>query len=261
MTDERQQDDTVSAEYRELAREKTPAHLDARVLGMARKHAKRPSYAGSIRWTRPLAWAATITLCLAITLEIARTPPARVEADARSPVVEADTVTLPEAEVEAAAAPARARRSVEQAEDRSVDQARPASLPSESQSLQKKEAKERPNTAEEIVVSGARLADAPLPASAASNFEVRDEEMLQRADDMADARSGNEEPLPEKLSFNAGVAADRDTNSDSLCPEAERGSPETWLKCIDGLRETADAGAIRQEIDRLTAVFPDFQLP
>ena len=81
MTNERQHpdsaaetDETVSATYRELSREGTPNYLNERVLQQASKKALRPRYARSIVWTRPLAWAATVGLCLAIVLEVTRVP-------------------------------------------------------------------------------------------------------------------------------------------------------------------------------------------
>lgn len=80
MSDEREQarieteqHREVSSLYRELAQEQTPDHLDTQVLKDA-KRAARSGYARSRRWTRPLAWAAMIMLCLAITLQLTRLP-------------------------------------------------------------------------------------------------------------------------------------------------------------------------------------------
>lgn len=80
MSDEREQarieteqHRQVSSLYRELAQEQTPDHLDTQVLKDAKK-AARSGYARSRRWTRPLAWAAMIMLCLAITLQVTRLP-------------------------------------------------------------------------------------------------------------------------------------------------------------------------------------------
>jgi len=74
MTDERPQDERVTAAYRDLAAERSPAHLDDKILRMAASQAQHRRYARSVTWTRPLAWAATIVLCLAITLELTRVP-------------------------------------------------------------------------------------------------------------------------------------------------------------------------------------------
>ena len=111
MTNERQHpdsaaetDETVSATYRELSREGAPNYLNERVLQQAARKALRPRYARSIVWTRPLAWAATVGLCLAIVLEVTRVPTPEV-------VVIEDAIDFPVAESpapEEAQAPAQA---------------------------------------------------------------------------------------------------------------------------------------------------------
>ncbi len=70
MSNDRDQDEQVSAAYQSMARERTPEHLDQKVLRMAKANAERPQYSRWIAWSRPLAWAATVALCLAITLEV-----------------------------------------------------------------------------------------------------------------------------------------------------------------------------------------------
>ncbi|MEJ2297650.1 MAG: hypothetical protein P8X94_03925 [Woeseiaceae bacterium] len=59
----------VSAAYRDLAKESTPPALDRRILDVASREGR--SRYGIVRtWMRPVAWAATIGLSLAILLEI-----------------------------------------------------------------------------------------------------------------------------------------------------------------------------------------------
>lgn len=116
MTDERADDETVSAAYRDLAGEHCPAQLDKEVLRLAESHAQHANYARSINWTRPLAWAATIALCLAITLEINRVPAPeemanRAEAKALPEAAEADDAAVGRAQkLEDAPASERYRR-------------------------------------------------------------------------------------------------------------------------------------------------------
>ena len=72
MSDERfnpDSDPLVSRTFRELETVSSPAHLDEAILGEARR-AARPRYAKLRRWTRPVAWAATIGLSLAIVLQL-----------------------------------------------------------------------------------------------------------------------------------------------------------------------------------------------
>lgn len=112
MTNERQHpdftaetDETVSATYRELSREGAPNHLNEKVLQQAAERALRPRYSRSVMWTRPLAWAATVGLCLAIVLEVTRVPtPEIVITDDANRSLEAE----PSSVAEEAQAPAQA---------------------------------------------------------------------------------------------------------------------------------------------------------
>ena len=104
MTNERQHpdsaaetDETVSATYRQLSREGAPNHLNDKVLQQAARNALRPRYSRSIMWTRPLAWAATVGLCLAIVLEVTRVPtPETVMTEDTIEFLEAEPLTAPE---------------------------------------------------------------------------------------------------------------------------------------------------------------------
>ena len=80
MTNERNRPDanglhdaSVSRAYADLATERAPAQLDQAVLRKAQKAAERP-YRRSILWTRPVAWAAVVAICLAITLQVTQVP-------------------------------------------------------------------------------------------------------------------------------------------------------------------------------------------
>jgi len=80
MTEERNRpeldgevDSHVTRTYKEVASECAPEHLDRAILKQA-ADAARPRYLKSISWTRPMAWAATITLCVGLVLEITKAP-------------------------------------------------------------------------------------------------------------------------------------------------------------------------------------------
>jgi len=66
-------DERVSRSYRDVATETAPRRLDSAVLAQA-AGAARSRYARSLAWTKPLAFAATIVLCVTIVLELTRTP-------------------------------------------------------------------------------------------------------------------------------------------------------------------------------------------
>lgn len=72
MSNERNEsgnDARVTDAYRQLANERTPPHLDDKVLRMAAREG-RTRYSLLRAWMRPAAWAATIGLSLAIMLEL-----------------------------------------------------------------------------------------------------------------------------------------------------------------------------------------------
>ena len=82
-------DRLVADTYKALAREQAPEHLNEKVLRLA--SGRRSRYSLTRAWTRPVAWAATIGLSLALVLELNRLPqiepePAAVSASDRDSV-------------------------------------------------------------------------------------------------------------------------------------------------------------------------------
>ena len=76
MSNERQERDNdprVSSSYRELATERSPKKLDDAILRKAHA-ATRPAYGRLRLWVRPLAWAATVAISLAIVLQVTQVP-------------------------------------------------------------------------------------------------------------------------------------------------------------------------------------------
>jgi len=81
MNDERSNPDfaddgdrLVSETYRDLARERAPQALNKTILRRATA-ASRQGYLRSASWMRPMAWATTVGLCLAIVFEVTHVPP------------------------------------------------------------------------------------------------------------------------------------------------------------------------------------------
>jgi hypothetical protein len=242
MTDERQQDEKVSLAYRDLAGERTPAHLDEKVMRMAANQAEHPRYSQSIRWTRPLAWAATIALCLAITLEVTRTP--TPEAIAVLPAsnmpeqklsVPADA-SLPQ-KTELAKAPAAAAEQEDVVRSRRKQAADQPQREVQEREIQEREIHDRFN-------AELREDDAieEVLAAPAMEFRAADTAMLQRAEEIAAMASGTSAAL-------------------SPCSDEARNTPESWLKCIEGLELSGETAAAALERESLIEVFPDFPLP
>jgi len=101
-----QDNERVSATYRDIATESTPPGLDRRVLDAAKREA-RPRYGLVRAWIRPLAWAATVGLSLAFLLEMTwfTEPPPAPE-----PIPRAAPARQPEPATPPAALEERARR-------------------------------------------------------------------------------------------------------------------------------------------------------
>ena len=98
MSNDPNQDQRVSQTYRSLANEQAPPELDRKILAMAANAGKRPLYSRWMSWTRPVAWAATITLCLAITLELSRDQSVIIPAEVAYDVAIPTAVRAPQAE-------------------------------------------------------------------------------------------------------------------------------------------------------------------
>lgn len=144
----------VARAYRELATERAPATLNEQVLRQAAHEAGRgyPRWSG---WLRPLAWAATVGLTLAIVIAIVDTP--LPDDDPQTGVYREEALPAPAA----ATAPA-------------ANQHRDA----------------RPEAAKDAPAERSRSAGDRSPASAA--FAVDDTSLLEQAADIAATRAGSE---------------------------------------------------------------------
>jgi type II secretory pathway component PulM len=165
MSNEPHKDDSVSTAYRDLAQERTPEHLDRKILAMAAKSAQQPSYSRWIRWARPVAWAATIVLCLAITLELAWQP--AVQTPAGSP-----STTLPQLQKQEASqqvhgpAPTAARPDADKAD---------AELQQEvAESIANTDAAEKAGVARSASMQAVESVASDAPAAAARSRSIAD---------------------------------------------------------------------------------------
>jgi len=236
MTNERQHpdsaaetDEAVSATYRELSREGAPNYLNEKVLQQAARTALRPRYSRSIMWTRPLAWAATVGLCLAIVLEVTRVPapeivvrPGLMSPEPVSPELQ-DSL---EAELPLAPSPKLVSEPVQA----------PVQMKSEAL-LDKKSQLGRA---------------AAKQASNEPRSEVRMRDAASEAD--ADLITVEEKAGIAALALPASIA----TNE---CAEEVRANPVTWLECIADLEKTGDTEAALRQREALKEAFPQFEMP
>ena len=259
MSNDRPQDDRVSTTYRSLANERTPQHLDDKILQMAAAKAQQPRYSRWMAWSRPLAWAATITLCLAITLELTREP--SLEPGATMPEeVTASPVAANDAPVAdyapAAAAPAAAESAAiaprpDELRERETSDAFAKSMASEKTALARSAAMQP--TANLIAEPEAEPEPAQQeqehPARESAEFADLDARYEAAAVSMMSADAEADQVVLEEI-----VVQDE-------CAETVRSDPETWLECILELEEAGDDEAAERQREALVEVFPDFKMP
>jgi hypothetical protein len=219
-------DESVARAYRNLADERAPEHLDRAVLGSAAR-AVRPGYARSRAWTRPLAWAATIALSVAIVLELTRTPAPEEIASWQAPAA------LDEAEAVAPANRARRDAGKTSAEGRSVDliqDARDKTRPVQKTAV--------PVVPESRAHDESRAADSPVAAADQSSLHAL-------APEPAAAASGAETAVSDP----------------GRCPAEATRQPSTWLECIGRLERAGLVDEAAEERELLRDAFPGFELP
>lgn len=253
MTDERQNDEFVSASYREVAKETTPSNLDEIVLRMAVNAAQRPQYSRFISWTRPLAWAATIALCLAITLEVTRVPVPDEAFSQSMPKQKLDKEADAFDDEIPAAATSLAPQKLEQAK------IQPAAAPA-SRDQEMLDDGLRKRAVEEPRREGRGRSLAPL------TFEVKDANVLQHVEELERLQSGtNNEQGPEEVVVSSSATADiafaADIEAPRGCPDNMRTTADIWLECITALKDAGDVTTAEYEEELLIEVFPDFKMP
>ncbi len=254
MTEERSHPDTdgvsdplVSRTYRESAQERVPDALDRAVLQQARQNAGN-RYSRSVIWLRPMAWAATIGLSLAIVIELANLPqptsemlalpdavaPQRLESKAQQSI---DSKAQQNLDVEVLEL--RARKTVD-------DQGR-VSLQN-APTLGKTEAPE------------SALEPEPGLASDADTFRLQDAPVLEEAEAIARSREDNSKKLDagSVANFSRPAATAR---VPMPCEAEIRLTPETWLECIMELEDAGLDDMASRQREQLQESFPDFDLP
>lgn len=215
--------DVVSAAYRELAVETTPPGLDEAILAMAKtgNAALRQTDNRMFRWTRPLAWAATVGLCLAIVLEVSRQQPtvgydhaakpetAALEGELPDQSGHEERQSLPEAELDRSTLADRNREALQQLSPVSIEP------------------------------------KAGNDASAAPGAPVLPAAESEAAIDETSAVATEATAL--KRSFDEVAGCHRDT----------RASAELWLECIRTLRRDGKTDLATSEYTEYLKRFPD----
>jgi hypothetical protein len=241
MTNERmtnkpgeESDALVSETYREIARENVPESLDNAVLKAAAK-AARPRYSRSIAWTRPAAWAATITLSVALVLELTREP---------TPQPATTRAVLPGSAAEpAAASGAEQRDDTSRLElEESDGVAKRERAPSASENFAPSDA-DMLRQAEEMARTQEGQSDQPATVVPAAKSRL------------APAAAAFE--LSSKSSLDSAAMA---SDEISTCDAAQIADPESWLECIRELEAVGLTDPANEQRALLAEAFPDFDI-
>ena len=227
MNDERdttEMDRLVSEAYRAAATENVPTHLSEKILQMAAsepaKQQQRSPYGIAASWLRPAAWVATISLSLAIVLEVTEDPAPEVP---QSPVstVAPTASRLEEATIEVNAADEKPRLNKMQA---------PAAMPAERKT-----------------------------AASDGRDIALDRNTLQESESLADTRvDANRQREVSGSLARAIEAAKKESDDADACNSESRETAELWIACIEILRETGRTAEAASEYDELARKFPDF---
>ncbi len=260
-------DDLVSTTYREVATESAPDELNRSVLQLAAAEA-RPRAARGNSWMRPMAWAATIGLSLAIVLQLSEAP------QPEPAMFDALGVTAP--------APATKSRLQDSAD---VAELHETSMQHDNATYEKDA-----DSARRSLVKEEEIVATPATVSAAEEKKLKDVEMRQQEagkgskPDMSaafDADDGdvNHDPYalvePQREDPPASAQAKRAAPSsameanyatvemaarerDAACDTQAIATPETWTDCISELLEAGRSDDADSELERLRQTFPDF---
>lgn len=236
----------VSAAYRETATERVPDNLDRAVLKEAALAAAKGSRKRG-RWIRPLAFAATVGLSLAIVLEITGSPELNAPLfdgaaetatfdDSARPQSREDRDTLPTRSRQAPLAGGNTAPAMQQAPEAKQKPDGPASVRLEAEPVGRQDIKK-----ESDVFTGA-LEEA--------RSSVREEQ------EKAAARLPAQTPAatPMELSADLYLAPE---STEFACEPAVRSDPESWLACIESLQDGGRAEEAALELLEFERAYPD----
>jgi len=238
MTSERDKfegDERVAEAYRELGAEKAPESLNQTILEMAAVGSKRAVVRNLLSgaWMKPLAWAATIGLSLAIVLDLTEVPSATVRYDA---VPSADSVLEEIAIQDTEELQTGANRSAITKDEAAGDV-----------EVFRRETKGKMD----FVTAPAQKPSSPGPTTV-SVGQMPDDPQHNARKRVADSPAANE-PI---ASF-AVMAEEKETDAVESCNAQARLSAEDWLACIDNLRQSGAMEAADREYEALILEYPN----
>ncbi len=246
MTNERDKEDMdtrVSDAYRELSAPRVPDHLNQTILRMAANKSPGKGNLLFAAWVKPVTLAATIALSLAIVLELAEVPTSPIQMEVapagmsqaesvREEFTPQETDSLDRAEGRAHSQLQRDPMSVREDESTSADGLIVEELVLKDTDRAKSEAKGK------IDSFAASPATAALPAARKRAADVPD------SNQPAAMSLDSDQVVAERLIATEPVAsieimgAAKESSAAATCDDIARQSADTWLECIDKMRES-----------------------
>jgi len=220
-------DRLVSAIYRDLANERAPRALNKSILRQATA-ASRMGFQRSVSWLRPMAWVATVGLCLAIVLEVTQVPPPESAVfDMPNDVVGLSSTEIVEKTVPLKMPPRKSKSGMSYKSDTRLPAAISAPEPARPAEVKRTNGQQpmqelRDSTAADVAVK----------------FDISNQEREQVL----------------QPGFSQGAVAGQGPH----CNEAATAAPVTWLECIVRLENAGLANAARTQRELLHRSFPDF---
>jgi len=230
MTTDRDQDtrdELVSHTYRELGAPNTPLHLNKTILQMASDDGRRGGIRNTLHlaWMKPVAWAATIGLSLAIVLELTEVPSGAVRPDnmpAVQSVEDKEGRTLSVQKIKAGFEQAASEPALEEAVTHEL----------------------------EILIPDAKgpasVMAAPAPAVDLPAVNVS----------AARKRSADEATIGATASYSAASLERQESDVADSCDSAARQNFESWTNCIEELRLAGANTAADREYEALILEYP-----
>jgi hypothetical protein len=230
-TDPFERDELVAETYRELGVETAPEHLNQGILRMASGGAKQAGARNLLfaAWMKPVAWAATIGLSLAIVIEITQVPTPAVRSDG-APAAESIREEARKTNAPGAAATFT---------DAIVEEISVTDTATDDVEVFSRETKGKLNPV---------AAQSPSPVSAAELPASPQTSARKRAADLP----ADSEPI---ASFSV-LAEQNESDIDDSCDAAVRLSREDWLECIDNLRQSGADEAADLEYEAFVLEYP-----
>ena len=230
-------DKLVSETYRELGVEKAPEHLNQNILRMAAADGKLGRSNGFLSgaWMKPVAWAATIGLSLAIVLELTEVPTTAVPLDSVPAVQSVSEESMAEDFI------AKDKQALERAEERMRQQNGAIQL-----DAREDEFVQDASTA----VHENKLARRPAASVPMSEPEPAIDQPVRRkvaADEFA---------AQERISGLVMSSAVLESELDGFCDSEARKSAGDWLACIKDLRASGATDAADLEYEAYILEYP-----